>query len=185
MTPRPTATCGAGCGCASDAWERGFDRVSRGYSRLIHGALRLRLLVLLIGIAALGLSVSFISLGWLGTEFTPQEDNSQFNVSVQLPVGTPLDQTRQVIDQLDAQVRALPGVTHTYATAGARGGFFGGGTTNTGSIGVDLRPVGQRPPMPTYLGRVRGMARQFPKANVTTNVPSALRLGGRRRVGGA
>ena len=62
----------------------------------------------------MALSVSFIPLGWLGTEFTPQEDNSQFSVNVQLPIGTPLDQTQQVIDQLDQQIRAMPGVTHTY-----------------------------------------------------------------------
>jgi HAE1 family hydrophobic/amphiphilic exporter-1 len=163
------------------AWERGYGRLRRAYGHLIHGALRARPLVLLIGVAALALSVAFIPLGWLGTEFTPQEDNSQFSVNINLPNGTPLSRSEVVTNGLDQQIRAMPGVLDTYTTAGSRGGFFGGAGTNGGRISVDLVPVGQRPPIDDYLTKVRALGRQYNDAIITTNVESALGIGGGSR----
>ena len=166
-------------------WERGYGRLQRFYGRVIHAALGRRPLVILIGVAALALSVAFIPLGWLGTEFTPQEDNSQFSVNVNLPVGTPLSRTEAVVDGLDQQIRAMPGVLETYTNAGSRGGAFGGGAgTNTGSINVDLVPVNQRPAIDEYLVKVRALARQYPDAVVTTSVESSLLVGGGSRGAG-
>ncbi len=163
-------------------WERGYIRLRAGYGRLIHGSLRRRPLVLLIGVAALAMSVAFIPLGWLGTEFTPQEDNSQFQVSVQFPNGTPLARTQSVVNQLDQEIRTIPGVQQTFASSGSRGGFGGGGNTSSGEVSVDLLPVGQRPPIESYLGRVRALSRQFPDASIVTQLPSALRIGGGQNV---
>jgi hydrophobic/amphiphilic exporter-1 (mainly G- bacteria), HAE1 family len=160
------------------AWERGYGRLRDGYGRLIGAALRFRPLVILIGIGALALSLSFIPLGWLGTEFTPQEDNSQFTVSVQLPNGTPLDQTQKILFDLENQILKMPGVLVTYTTVGARGGFAGGANTNSGQVSVDLVPVSQREPITSYLARVRNMARQFPQASIVTRTQSSLSIGG-------
>jgi hydrophobic/amphiphilic exporter-1 (mainly G- bacteria), HAE1 family len=156
------------------AWERGYMRLRNGYGRLIHVALRSRPLVILIGVGALALSVAFIPLGWLGTEFTPQEDNSQFSVSITLPNGSPLTQTEPVVFSLDSQIRAMPGVLQSYVTAGARGGFAGSSNTNSGQISVDLVPVGQRPPITDYLTKVRALARQYPQATIVTRLESTL-----------
>jgi HAE1 family hydrophobic/amphiphilic exporter-1 len=159
-------------------WERGYGRLRRGYGRSIHGALHRRPLVILVGVAALALSIAFIPLGWLGTEFTPQEDNSQFGVSVSLPNGTPLQRAEAVTNGIDNQIRAMPGVVQTYATSGSRGGAFGGGGSNSGRISVDLVSVDQRPPLDDYLTKVRALARQYPDASVSTSVASSLGLGG-------
>lgn len=164
------------------AWERGFHRVREAYGRLIGRALIVRPLVILIGVGALALSIAFIPLGWLGTEYVPQEDNGQFTVNIQLPNGTPVTRTETVVMQLDQEIRRMPGVVDTYASAGARGGFFGGANTNTGSIAVDLLPVGERPPIQTYVQRVIGLGRRFPDASVIAQVPSSLRIGGQRAV---
>jgi HAE1 family hydrophobic/amphiphilic exporter-1 len=163
------------------AWERGYGRLRRFYGRLIHGALRHRPLVILIGVVALALTIAFIPLGWLGTEFTPQEDNSIFGVNISFPNGTPLSRTEAVVNAVDQQIRAMPGVTQTFATAGSRGGFFGGGGTSSGRISVDLVPVGQRPPIDDYLVKVRALARPYNDAVVTTNVQSSLGYGGGAR----
>jgi HAE1 family hydrophobic/amphiphilic exporter-1 len=163
------------------AWERGYGRLRRGYGRTIQAALRRRPLIILIGVGALALSVAFIPLGWLGTEFTPQEDNSQFSVNVGLPNGAPLDRTETVVNALDAQIRAMPGVQQTFATAGSRGGFFGGAGGNSGRISVDLVPVGQRPPIDDYLTKIRALSRQWPDATIGTSVESALGIGGGAR----
>jgi HAE1 family hydrophobic/amphiphilic exporter-1 len=167
----------------SAAFERGWARLRDRYGQLIRVALRRRPLVIGIGVCALAASVAFIPLGWVGTEFVPQDDYGLFNVNVQLPVGTALPITESVVDRLDQEIRALPGVVDTTLTAGAHGGFFGTSNTNTGQIFVDLKPVGQRPPLNWYLARVRALGRRFPGASVITFVPSALRIGGQRAVG--
>lgn len=162
----------------SRVWERGFHKLRDGYSRLLTRGLRHRPVVILVGVAALAVSIAFVPLGWLSTEFTPQEDNSQFQVNVQFPNGTPLARSVVVVDQVDEQIRQLPGVVQTYSSAGGRGGFGGGATTGSGSISVDLLPVGQRPAITTYLTQVRALSRQFPDANIVTSLPSSLRIGG-------
>ncbi|MGH2457799.1 MAG: efflux RND transporter permease subunit, partial [Chloroflexota bacterium] len=164
-------------------WEHNYGKLRQGYGHLIHGALGRRPIVIVVGIVALLLSIAFIPLGWLGTEFTPQEDNSQFSVSVNLPNGTPLVVTESVIDDVDAKIRAMPGVVQSFETAGSRGGFGGGSNTNSGHIAVDLVPVDQRPPIDDYLTRVRQLARAYPQASITTSVSSPLRIGGFRAVG--
>ena len=164
-------------------WERGYGRLRAGYGRLIDRALRHRPLVVLIGVGALAFSLAFLPLGWVGTEFTPQEDNSQFSVNVSMPNGTPLDITQDYVTRLDDEIRAMPGVVQTYATAGVRGGFGGGATSTSGNIAVDLLPVGQRPAINSYINRVRALSSQFPSANIITNISSPLRIGGQRDVG--
>ena len=164
-------------------WEHNYGRLRQGYGHLIHSALGRRPVVIGVGVAALVLSVAFIPLGWLGTEFTPQEDNSQFSVNVSLPNGAPLVQTEAVVDDLDTKIRAMPGVVQSYETAGSRGGFGGSSNTNSGHIAVDLVPVNQRPAIDDYLTRVRQLARAYPQASVTTSVASPLRIGGFRAVG--
>lgn len=163
-------------------WERGYLKVRNFYTRLLSGALRRRSLVVIVGVAALAVSVAFIPLGWLGTEFTPQEDNSQFSINVQFPNGTPLTRSEVVVDELEQQVLQMPGVTQTFSSAGSRGGFGGGASTASGSIDVDLKPVGERPAIDTYLGRVRALARNYPDASIITSLPSALRIGGGQNI---
>jgi HAE1 family hydrophobic/amphiphilic exporter-1 len=167
----------------SAAWERGYGHLRDWYGRAVDGALRHRGLVIFGGVLALLVSIAFIPLGWVGTAFTPQEDNSQFSVNVQLPVGTALAPTEAVVNRLDQEIRAMPGVKDTYLTAGSRGGFFGGASTNTGQISVDLLPVGQRPPIDVYLAKVRALGRQFPGTTIVPIVSSALRVGGGQNIG--
>lgn len=166
----------------SQWWEDGFDRIRQFYGRLIESALRHRLLVVLLGVAALAVSAAFVLFGWVGTEFVPQVDNSQFNVNIMLPVGTPLSTTTGVVEHLSRDVQAMPGVAAVYATSGAGGGFGGGGE-NTGGLSVDLLPVGERPPLNDYLAKVRTLGRDFPGASIITSVQNPLRIGGQRAAG--
>ncbi len=162
----------------SAAWERGYSNLREWYGHAIAGALRRRGLVIAGGILALLVSIAFIPLGWVGTAFVPQEDNSQFQVHVQMPVGTALAPTEATVNRLDAEIRTMKGVQDTYVTAGSRGGPFGGAGENSGAINVDLLPVGQRPPINDYLVRVRALGRQFPGAVIVPVVSGGIGGGG-------
>ena len=55
---------------------------------------------------------------FVGNNFLPNDDASQFNVLVRAPEGTSLAATTAIASQIAADVHALPGVNHTLLTVG-------------------------------------------------------------------
>jgi hydrophobic/amphiphilic exporter-1 (mainly G- bacteria), HAE1 family len=159
------------------AWERGFVRLGHFYRRLLAHALNVRWLPVLVGFGMLALVISFIPLHVVGTEFVPQEDDSQFNVSITMPVGTALAVTNQVTQQLEAYLQKQPEVSSVYATVGGNG--FQGSSEQSGSIAVGLVDKSQRKKTVFDLvNEVRRFSASIPGAQVRTNVPSPLVGGG-------
>lgn len=88
------------------------------YRGLLHQALRHRLRTVLMGGLALALSVGFLLLGWVKTEFVPQQNANVFRVEVQMPAGTSLTTTNQAMQQLVQRISHIPSVTGVFSTAG-------------------------------------------------------------------
>ncbi len=93
----------------------------RGYTRLLRWTLRHRGITLLIGLAAFGLSIYSTTL--LPTGFIPPADESRVTLSLELPPGATLEDTRATTDRIAASFRALPEVRRVLVV---------GGTTPTG-----------------------------------------------------
>ncbi|WP_136634904.1 efflux RND transporter permease subunit [Pseudooceanicola onchidii] len=101
-------------GRAIHQFERFFDWLGRRYRGLLKVALRWRKTTLL---AAFGFFVGGLALFPLvGAEFVPPADNSEMQIDLEMPVGTPLDRTAEKIAQVDAIARSFPEVIGTYAT---------------------------------------------------------------------
>ena len=96
--------------------------IMRGYTRLLHGTLRWRGLTLLIGLVAFGASIWSTTL--LPTGFIPAADESRTTLSLELPPGSTLDDTRAKTDAVAASFRQVPEVTTVFVV---------GGTTPTGT----------------------------------------------------
>jgi HAE1 family hydrophobic/amphiphilic exporter-1 len=79
------------------------------------------------------------ALGYLGGEFFPVSDNSEFSVAVETPPGSNLDYTKAKLEQVAAVARSIPGVDHTYATVGGTTG-----AVDEGNIYVGLAPKAER-----------------------------------------
>ena len=78
-----------------------------------------------------------------GINFTPNEDESRFQVSVRLPVGSSLAATTSLMERIARDMREqLPGVSDTLSFPGGGGGGFG--QTNAGSLFVRLKPIDER-----------------------------------------
>jgi len=77
----------------------------------------------------------------VGKNFLPDDDQSQFEVSIRAPEGTSLGATSLLFERIASQIRQMPGVTDTLVTVG------GGQQTvvNSGSIYVKLSDIGTRP----------------------------------------
>jgi len=121
--------------------QRGFyGYIDRFYTVLLKWSMANRWVVALVC-----LSVMFsIPLLWkmLPYNFLPDEDESQFQVSIEMPPGTSLAVTRGAVRKIDAQIRKSSDVQYTLMTAGAAG--FGAGTTNQANIFVGLKPIEDR-----------------------------------------
>jgi len=101
-------------GRAVGQFERFFDWLGRRYRGLLKVALRWRKATLLI--AALAFAGGLALFPLVGAEFVPPADNSEVQVDVELPVGTPLDRTAAKVAQVHDVLMSFPEVIGTYAT---------------------------------------------------------------------
>jgi HAE1 family hydrophobic/amphiphilic exporter-1 len=108
---------GSSHGRLFNAVERALTAVESVYSGLLRWALRHRFTVV-----GLALGVFFSSLlisSFIGKEFVPVMDESEFNVQVETPIGTSLEATSAAMEEIERRLRRLPGVTETFSTIGA------------------------------------------------------------------
>ena len=78
---------------------------------------------------------------FVGKNFLPVDDQSQFEVSVRAPEGYSLGATSQTMERIATEIRKMPGVTDTLVT-------IGGGqqqVVNSGSIYIKLSDIDARP----------------------------------------
>jgi HAE1 family hydrophobic/amphiphilic exporter-1 len=143
----------------------------------------------------------FISITWLGklTRFTfvPQDDSSEFEISLQTPEGSDLERTASICDQIERRLREFritdqPAVIQTLTTIGNTSGRLGKGEGD-----VTLATIYCRLPelggfWSKVTGRTRrwsqfeamGMARrvmaQFPDVRAAVQLISNISTGGGR-----
>lgn len=100
-------------------------RTRKAYERLLR--LCLRRCWLTLGGAIAFFAVSIVSLISLPTAFLPEEDTGRLTMSVELPSGSTLAETRDLTDEIARRIRALEEV---------EGVFIQGGTSPTGQQDV-------------------------------------------------
>lgn len=120
------------------ALELAFEKLERTYERMLGWALGHRWTVVA---TAAGLFVVSMALGaTVKSEFVPTEDQSEFNVTVRAPLGSPLEETRRIMEGIRRRIAALPEVEYTFIT-------IGGGEmekVNEGVMYVRMKPKPER-----------------------------------------
>ena len=101
---------------ASDRFNRGFDRLSHGYSKLA-GKLVGMLGVMLIIYAVL-VTLTFTDLALTPKGFIPAQDQGNYLVSITLPPGSSLGRTDAVVRDVASRMLGVPGVAHASIYAG-------------------------------------------------------------------
>jgi hydrophobic/amphiphilic exporter-1 (mainly G- bacteria), HAE1 family len=117
-----------------------FSFILRVYGGLIRVALRFRGIVVILAVGIL--VISFLLISIVGTEFFPSMDQGSFNVNISLPVGTNLDVTSRVVEEIEEITTTIPEVKDIFTSIGGSSGGMGmnmGGTSsNSGSLMVTL-----------------------------------------------
>jgi hydrophobe/amphiphile efflux-1 (HAE1) family protein len=125
-----------------DDSRTGFYRhIDRAYTGMLRWAMAHRLLIVGTCVMVVASLVPLYKAS--GVNFTPDEDESRFQISARLPVGSSLAATQSLLDRIARDLREqLPGVSDTLAIAGFGGG--GAGQSNAGMIFVRLLPIEDR-----------------------------------------
>ena len=118
--------------------SRFYRPVEQTYTRLLTWSMAHRWLIVT---ACLVVIISIVPLFmFVGKNFLPVDDQSQFEINVRAPEGSTLAATSSLAERISADLRKLPGVTDTLTT-------IGGGAqeqVNVASIYVKLQPLEER-----------------------------------------
>jgi HAE1 family hydrophobic/amphiphilic exporter-1 len=138
--------------------DRGFYRyIDRVYTWMLKFSMAHRWLI--VGLCVL-VFLSIIPLFmFVGKNFLPTDDQSQFEISIRAPEGYSLAATSALFEKIAADVRKIEGVTDTLTT-------IGGGqqqTVNNGTIYVKLSDLGERSKSQEQLMvRTRELLKNYP-----------------------
>jgi hydrophobic/amphiphilic exporter-1 (mainly G- bacteria), HAE1 family len=116
-------------------WFRHVDSV---YTVMLRFAMARRWVIVVLCVLVFASIVPLFM--YVGKNFLPVDDQSQFEISVRAPEGSSLSGTAQTFERIAAEVRKQPGVTDTLAT-------IGGGqqqVVNSGTIYVKLSEIKAR-----------------------------------------
>ena len=101
-------------GRVTGAFDRGTERLSDGYQRLLRWSLGHKLLTVGVAVAVFVTSLFMVPL--LGTEFVPKADFSETSLSFYTPVGSSIEVTEAKARQVDAILHEFPEAKYTLAT---------------------------------------------------------------------
>ena len=159
-----------------DSKHRGWYRyVDQTYTTLLKFSMAHRWLI--VGLCVL-VFISIIPLFmFVGKNFLPVDDQSQFEVSVRAPEGYSLQATSLEMERIASEIRKMTGVTDTLVTVG-------GGqqqVVNAGSIYVKLTDIKERPKsQETMMSDARELLKNFPDLRTAVQQVQAFSGGGFR-----
>ncbi len=161
------------------AWNRAYGALERSYRAVLVWALRLRWLVVFIGVASFAAGMLLVRFGWLGTEFMPDADVGQVLVNLEMPAGTSIEATDSAARKVEERVLAWPEVNQVSSSVGVGGSStFGGSQARFARLQVTLKPKALRARTPFELAdEARTFGRDIPGAVVRSSVPSMVNIG--------
>jgi HAE1 family hydrophobic/amphiphilic exporter-1 len=162
--------------------------IDRFYARIIERVLAHPEQTVLGALAIL--AISFLLVPWIGFELMPETDEGRFQVSVELPPGTPVEATIATMSELELRVRGALDereLEHLITTAGPENQFRPA-SGNQGSMEVMLVPVSERDRgVDEIIGAVRNATSDVPAAEIrifptSSNMMMRMMRGGGERL---
>jgi HAE1 family hydrophobic/amphiphilic exporter-1 len=122
-------------------FNRGFDGLSRGYAGLTRRLVRMAAIVLVVYAGLIGLTVW--EFDHAPTGFIPQQDQGYLITVVQLPPGSSLARTDEVVRRAAKIILETDGVSHAVPFAGFDGATFTN-APNAAAIFSPMKPFAER-----------------------------------------
>ncbi|MCX6592087.1 MAG: efflux RND transporter permease subunit [Acidobacteria bacterium] len=100
---------------SKDTWI--YKVLDRPYASMLRWSLRNRWVIITVSVVVFLSTVPLFNL--IGKDFLPQDDQAEFEVSVRVPPGSSLDGTSELMKQIEAELKPLPGVRNLLTVIGA------------------------------------------------------------------
>jgi len=147
--------------------ERAFLALERLYRRSVAAALRRPWWTVVLALAFFLGSLGLFQL--VGFELMPETDEGEIDISVELPVGTPIETTMVTMRQVEDRSRNVLDVdelAHAMTFAGPQNWWRPGGS-NQGSVELDLQPLSSgRRGVDELIEVVQGALADLPGADI-------------------
>ncbi|MEO7134194.1 MAG: multidrug efflux RND transporter permease subunit [Vicinamibacterales bacterium] len=154
-------------------FNRIVDKGTNGYVTLVRGALRWRVVMILV--FAVGLFATYSVFRAVPSSFVPQEDEGYLMCIVQAPAGASLEYTTEIAKQAEKILFADPDVAAAFSVMGFS---FSGAAPNNGMIFVRLKDYGERKrsdqSLSAVLSRVSGPLFMIPGAIIVAFPPPSI-----------
>ncbi|MBI3988293.1 MAG: efflux RND transporter permease subunit, partial [candidate division NC10 bacterium] len=155
-----------------------YALLEQGYERLLVWCLKHRAIVLLLSL------IVFLSTFWLftfmRTELVISDDMSEFEVLVETPPGSSLERSDQILQQIEADLKTIPEVTHLFTTIGVKGLYRS--SVNDASIYVALKHLRERKRSQAAIMRqARTLLKKYPDLRTSVQQISLVQGGGFRQ----
>jgi HAE1 family hydrophobic/amphiphilic exporter-1 len=151
-------------------WYRPIDRT---YTWMLRWSMAHRWAVVLACVLVIFSIVPLFK--FVGKNFLPVDDQSQFEVTVRAPEGSTLAATSALVEKIAADVRRMPGVTDTLVTIGSGQQQ----TVNLASVYVKLADIKDRKESQLeMMGKARDLLKNYPQELRTSVQPVAAISGG-------
>ena len=171
-----------------DPVNKALDAVSRGYSRMIAWCMNHKKIVLL-GAAVIFALVLAVYVPRMKTEYFPTQDQGRIQVSVELPIGTAQDVTRDLAERLYekivADVPEIKVLSYNFGQADSQNAFASMRNNGTYLISMNIN-VGSMENRKRSTSEIADLIREdlrlFPEINKSTVTEGGMGMGGRSAV---
>lgn len=116
----------------------------------------------------------------LGIEFFPNSDQGQLTVKIDLPLGSDLQSTNEVVKEVEEKIKDIEEIDEIFSTVGSSGGqmSFAAGGRDSASVQVNLKSLKDRKRSDVEVAdQIRAMARDIPGAEIGVQLASSM-MGG-------
>jgi HAE1 family hydrophobic/amphiphilic exporter-1 len=154
--------------------ERGITRTEGLYGRFLRAALRSPWFVVASAVLLMAVAVRLSSS--VGLELMPETDEGRINVDVELPIGTPVERTAEVVKELERRTRTVvrpEELASVESSAGPEAWWRPGGQ-NEGQVEVNLVQMERRERgIHKIMDAIREVVAGIPDANIRLRAGSS------------
>ena len=157
-----------------ERYDRARDHLINGkiipaYAKLLSLSMRFRYVSLAIVVAVFMVSMGLVASGRLAFIFFEDDDAETVNITISMPIGTPVTRTDEIVRRFESVCMDQPEIQTTFAMAGAVSDLEGaGGDSSAPHIGqliLELYPAEQRDVSSSVLiERIRELVGPVPDA---------------------
>lgn len=120
---------------------KGLDKLDKSYRVALRWATGHRWIVMLLSVVIF--VSSLLTAASVGMELMPSSDQSEVDITINLPTGALLERTKDITDQVTEQLQNIPEIRDVAVVMGS-GGIMMGGSSDLAQVMVTLVPMKER-----------------------------------------